>query len=561
MASISTDGDSFPSGTITPDNSAGTISFNNTSSGSYANQTVHLFSVTFQAIGAGTASVSFGSTQYDIGTAATTGGTYTVNSPPAPTPTPTPKPTIKPTTPKSTPTPTPKSTPTPTPEQTPAPVTDSEGGLKIENVKVTATRTENSVAWSLNSATASPTLSYGTNKDQLKDAGIIPQLDDGSYKFTFGHLDLGTLYYFTVKASTSDNLSGATYSGVLTTRGYPVQLTIQQNNLLIPGAKVKIGTREFVANNLGLVTTELANGDFTATITPPQAGDSQDIKFTVKKLSVPDSGNPSLQNFVLNITTIGTATATSSSPLPLIIGGIIGTIALIGGIGFLVFAKRRKATDQPESLDIDTTQLKEVYGSNVEKYMTNTPEANLEGNFNRGSDGAAEYVQAPPVPAPLPNPQVVTQTNPVTDQAVDLAAAPMQDPTQASSGDAGQPQFDPYAIPLPPLVQQPAQDLGGQAEATEPVSIETPAVAEQIQSYADQPAQAPEPDNSDALSAELAKVESSEQIPDSNEPTAVYDAATGELDIIHHHAADAVSAAAQTPQAPLGTPPQPGVTG
>jgi hypothetical protein len=560
VTSISMTGSSFPNGTPTFDNAAGTISFNmSSSSGSYYDQAVHLFSVTFQAVAPGNAAVLFGSTQYNIGNAATTGGAYTLTAPPAPPPSPSPSPTPKPSTKpvvKATPTPTPKPTITPTVEATPAPIVDSDGGLKIENVKVTATRTENSIAWSLNNAAAKPTVSYGTSKNSLLDAGDIPQLPDGSYKLTLDNLNLGTLYYFTIKASTDDKLSGATYSGVLTTRGYPVQLTIEQNNLTIPGAKVSIGERQFVASKDGVITAELSDGDFTATITIPDDTTTHTAKFTVKKLTVPDDGNPSTQTFTLNVATaIASAGPTSTSPLPLIIGVILAALAIAGGIAGFLFLKRRKPTSDQPSVDVDKGQLTQTYGSDVGQYMSNTPEPNLGGGFvpqpQPTQDAGAAYD-----PANTTDPEAQAPVVAADSPAIDLSEQPVQDQAAYAPQEIEQTQqLDTTAPPLPPINQAPPQDLSEQ-----PVSQpETPQDVQAMESYADQPVAQVEPDNNESLSEEITKVESSEQIPDNNEPSAVYDSATGELDIIHHHAAETAIEAADTTTG-LGSPTSQGVT-
>lgn len=509
VTSTSTNNSSFTSSTVTPNNGSGSISFTQTVPiwNAPSNQTVHLFTITFQSLANGTAPVQFGTVQYSTGAATTAGGTYTIVTPPPPTPSPSPSPSPTPTptpTPSSTPkpstkpsvkpTPSPTPTPTPTVENTPAPVVESDGGLKIEDVKVTATRSENSVTWSLNSPAAKPSLQYGTNKNSLKDASDIPQLEDGSYKFVFDDLKPGTLYYFTIKASTDDNLSGATYSGVLTTRGYPVQLKIEQNDLLVPGAKVTVGERSFVANKDGIVTTELSDGTFTASIVPPGDNNSHTATFVVKKITIPANGSPDVQNFTLNIATIGkSGESNSSSLIPMLIGGAVALLAVIGGIvGLLLFMKRRPREEtQQQSVDIDTGQLRETYGTNVEKYMTNTPMPNLEADF-------AGNVEQPPVPvAPLQPVEATSVPQPQPEQ-INTAPVPLQ--AQQPSTD-----FDPRSLPFPPL----ASDITGQPD---PVALQQQTTA----------------DETDATAQELAKVESSE-------PSAIYDAATGELDIIHHH--------------------------
>jgi hypothetical protein len=173
VTNINANGSTFPDSTVTPNNNAGTISFSQGCPWWCAanNQTVHFFTVTFQSLAAGSAKVNFTGASYDGYAAGSTGGSYTVNAVPVPTPTPTPTPSPRPSTsvtpkptvtpkPSATPTPTPTPTPavTPSPEETPAPEVESDGGLKISNVKVIATRLENSVSFAVNNAKATPTI-------------------------------------------------------------------------------------------------------------------------------------------------------------------------------------------------------------------------------------------------------------------------------------------------------------------------------------------------------------------------------------------------------------------
>ncbi len=533
VVSTNTTGSTYTSDTITPDNGAGTISFNENASAwsPPANQSVHLFSVVFQSVAAGTASVQFGSITYTTGTPTTSGGTYTILAPPAPSPSPTPKPSASP---KPAPTkpavivaPSPSPNPTPTVENTPTPTSNSDGGLKIDAVEVTANRTENSISWTLNNPAASPTLQYGTDKNNLKDAGAIPVLPDGSYKISLQNLKMGALYYFTIKAATSDGLEGATYNGTLTTRGYPVQLTIKQNNLLIPGAEVKIGSRTFVANGNSIVTTELGDGNITATITPPGATTTQDVQFVVKKVTVPKSGDPVTQNFALDIETVGVSSGHTTSIVPTLIGGIVGGIVILGGLGYGLFfvMKRNTRPAGQQSADVDTGQLSQAYGTDVSAYMTHTPEANL-GGFARPVE-----VVNPVVSVPTDGTVMAAELPAGSTAPVDLA---MQQEQEFTTIDTAASTVDPASLPLPPqTIDTQAQDLTNESYP-EVAAAMTGEVNQPSESFADQPTSEVPEEQADTLSQKLAMVESSAPIENNNEPSAVFDASTGELDIIHH---------------------------
>lgn len=525
--------------------------------------------IKFKAIATGNVTLSFASgTSINDGPTTGTPGAFTILAPTCPAgqvgtppncttppPSPTPKPSTKPSN-KPAPVVTPAPTPTPTVEETPAPVVSSDGGLKIENVKVTASRGENSVSWSLNNDAAKPTVLYGTNKNTLQDAGEVTKLEDGSYKLAFKDLKLGTLYYFTIKASTDDNLLGASYSGVLTTRGYPVQLTIKQNNVLVEGATVVIGGRTFKTNTNSIVTAELSDGKFTATITPTGSTDSQKADFTVKKLAVPANGNPETQSFTLNIETLNdTPVENSGSPVSTIIGSVLGLLAVSGAIfGFFIFRrKKQEEQSQPQSVDVDTAQLQQAYGRDVKNFMTNTPEPNLEGGF---------ATTAAPTPAPLPDPAFAATT---IAPAAELPPPPPEPPVAAplpaeipapaplDMATVVAPTPDPAplaAAPTPDIPRQPMQFDPSMSSAPLPsptidpiaqpqdLSAGVPTPVQTIPGDIAAPQQIVEPaaiSDNPALAQDITRVESSEQpVVNPDEPSAVYDAATGELAIIHH---------------------------
>lgn len=505
VVSVDPAGSAFPGGSITPNNTTGKIDFNSSSSGSHMNKTVHLFSVTFQAVAPGSASVGFGSVNYDIGSAATTGGNYTVTAaPPAPTPTPTPSPSVTPSpkpsvTPKVTPAPTVTPAPSPslvpTVEETPAPTNESDGSIKISDVVITANRQRNSVNWKVSDPSATPTVVYGTSKSTMKSPAEVTKQPDGSYQTVFKDLKLGTLYYFSIKVAATDNLRGGTYSDSFTTKGFPVQLTIQQNGLLLPGAKTVIGERTFTANKEAIIVTELSDGRHTATITPTGSTTPITVEFTVQKKTIPASGSPAIQNIVLNPMTAessGQSDSSASSTI-LVIGSLAGLALVVGVIGFILYRRKSVSTDYPQQVDADL--LSNNYG----------PETNFNAN------------------TPLPNLETVSipQSSPAQYEPVYAAqSAVYEDSGVPVVADA--PSLGLSSMPLPPVDSSEGEPL---------------LVAQ---------------DDDQQLSQQLAEVESAEENI-SDEPSAVYDETTGELDIIHH--AHEPASLPATPPAAQGTSP------
>lgn len=534
VEAIDKTGQSFAGGSnVTFDNTTGTINFSGSCNWwfcGYQNQNVHFFQVTFKSLAPGTANVIFEKLSYNSGGGATTGGVYTITAPPAP-PTPTPTPIVT----QPTPTPklstkpvtTPVSTPPPSPvavatEELPTPTADSDGGLKIQDVKVSVSRQESKVTWKVNSTATTPTFIYGASKAQQTKSGVVVDKKDGNYEVVLSELKPGTLFHFTIKTATNDSLQGASYNGTLTTRGYPVQLTVQQNNLLLPGAKVKINDRTFVANKDAIITTELSDGEHTADIAPSGSSDSYPIKFVVAKKSVPANGNPEQQNFMLNITTTGTTSGIGSTLLLPIIGAIVAAIAVIGGIvGFILLRKKQAADNQ--SAGIDSDMLAASYGRPVETLYQNTPTPNLE------THGMAQngIFQEQPIQQ-----QTVDPTMPTSAAgSYDAYQQPATDPTQTYIPQANVDQL--IAPAYDPAMNQPYVPQDSQQYDTN--SLPLPPQSDPIATAPDITTPTPtQYTEEEQLTSELVKVESSE---DPTRPDAVYDEVTGELDILHgnHH--------------------------
>lgn len=531
------------SSTVTNDDKQGKITFNQKTNGwSRANnQHVHFFVITFQALKAGTANVTFGNVLYDgFSSVATTGGIYTITTP-APTPSPTPSPSSSPspspssssspkpsTSPKPSSSPSPSSSPTPqsdtdskpsrTPmptvpglsiENLPIPESESEGGLKIENVKVSVTRQKNSVTWSINDPGTTPTFSYGTSKSAQNQTGDISQQEDGSYSTDLDGLKPGTLYYFSIEAASDDNLLGANYSGTLTTRGYPVQLMIEQNGLLLAGAKVKIGEREFVANQEGIIVTELSDGKFTATIVDPTSNSSYDVGFSVKKPALSDNQDLPQQKIVLNVSSSEQSAPPNTSLIPMILGGIAAVTAVIGlGVGLVLRRRHKYEEDMVSQADSDL--LIASYGDRVNESRDKTPQPNLMGTSN--SEVTTEPAQA----------DSSGYRNYQTEQNSYSV------PSNSDPADQGETLVPPIAAPAP------------STQLDKPTSAAynpTDSPLESTDSTTQNPSQNPyesSPATEQALE-DTVTPEALQAQTDNNSASAVYDAATGQLDIIHGH--------------------------
>lgn len=559
--SIDSSGATFTSSTsITPDNSAGKITFyqGNVFFGAN-NKKIHLFDITFQTLKSGTAKVAFGNVEYNTGQAATTGGSYNIPAPspspsPSPSPTPKPSPSPKPSPTQKPATKPPKNNASPAPVKTSGPLdTESEndgatlpadataeeeepidtteessGGLVIEDVDVVANRQENYVKWKLNSEDATPSFAYGTSADSLEYESTVEKQDDGSYIANLQDLKLGTMYYFTIDAISADSAKDATYSSTLTTRGYPVQLTIKQNNLLLPNARVEINERTFTSNRDAIILTELADGEQAARVTSSGSADPFTIRFVVNKTEIPANGNPDLQSFTLNMKIAGKSGGLNSSLLTPILASIAVVIAIGSAIAFIIIRKKQAQ----------------------QAYATSTTDSDLlAANFGGARSGDSSKIPRPqlqPPPSmqqyPTPAPTDVVQTADVETDSYDAFST-----SQTADTENHQPTLN-VGTPPPPQTSvsqsvstEDNTDIGARAvpEPQYPVAStpENDGQSSQIITEDTDTSEGTTTENNQENIYEEARSDTY-QPEQKNQTEAIYNQENGELEIIHHKGQD-----------------------
>ncbi|RYF29706.1 MAG: hypothetical protein EOO17_00220 [Chloroflexi bacterium] len=387
VVSTSNAGSAYPGMTIAHNNSTGVIDFKGSRTPSPSGD-IHVFSVTFQAIGSGNGSLVFSPstkvnatyrTSADITTSA--GSTYTIPAPPAPAPTPTPTPTPNPT-PKPTPTPTPtpaaqpQDTAIPDSEATPdTPEQTSQGGLQIADTTATPTRRGVIVKWRTNIPEAISRASLGESKDSQTTKVDVSKSEDGQFESTIKVSKLGVRHYYTLTATAGDGQS-ATYSGNFTPVGYPVNLTVKENGGTAKNRTIKVGGSDYKTDDNGTARIELASGEYTATITTSN-NSKQDAKFTVKTADVSSDDKIATQNITLEITTSPARTASKQtfSPALLITGAVAFTTTLAGTVvGFLLYRRRRldRVTDTDDA-SFQPVMSRSIYPQDIDVQQYHQP--------------------------------------------------------------------------------------------------------------------------------------------------------------------------------------------
>lgn len=535
--SVSTSGSSYPNINVTFNNTAGTISWNGSAYPSPT--TIYFFTINFQALSAGTASVTFSADTnvnhnwfYDINSTNKTNANFTLVTPPPPTcpagqvgtppncttpppPTcpagqvgtppncttpppsggnPTPTPTPKPTTPTVSDTP----VPTPTAQPDVAPVQVDAGDLSIKDVIAKVTRQANSVAWATTLGNVTTDIALGTSKENLTVKPAVAKQPDGSYLSTMENLKPGVRYYFTITATAANAPEKkATFSGAFTTRGYPVKLVVTKDGKKISGATIALEKQSFKTDKNGELELELTDTTFNATITLPDKS-KKTVNFTVAKKTIPSNGgNPETQTFTFDLTEQKTSATTGSSPvLGPIIGGIAALAALAIGGGIFLLYRRRKADEGAAQIDTASAYSWEQ-GSNPPAEATTTM-AYAPPAEQQASNLAS--IEQQYIPETEPQPEVVyeAQTLPSNQEANVL-------PEQAE--------------PQPEAISENPEPIEYAAQPIEVAPMEA-AEEQPIQNEIEQLG-ANEQDSAEEASA--------------NEEEAVYHPDTGELDIIHSH--------------------------
>lgn len=346
----------------------------------------YVFSVKFKTKASGTASISFtGNSKVNNADTSTTGGTYTINAPqPTSTPTPTPKTTKTPTK-TSSPTPTPITTkPDTTKVTTPTntvivpETTIDETGL-ISSVAASPHYTKSKVTWQVNAPGTSSVFKYGTSYNELDMQSEVKKEANGNYSATMSNLLPGMYYYFSITTKGKNNLKGS-YNSSFVTNGYPIRISVTENNIPVQSAQVRIGEQSLTVKD-GSITIGLAAGDYNGTITTDTA--TLNISLSVENVPIPENGSqPETQQFgPYNLSSAPLAGGPGSSFSILSFLGVLAGGTVVLAFSFIMFVNYRKHKFESDSystgISASTVVVEDGYNWRQDTSPTNqvnTPE-------------------------------------------------------------------------------------------------------------------------------------------------------------------------------------------
>lgn len=260
--------------------------------------------VTFTAANAGTASITFKSSSRVVSSntntnilSGTTGGSYTITSPPTPPP-PTSPPPVSPTspppssTPPSSPTPPPsssgstkKTSPSPSPSKKPSASKLSISDVSVSNVGINTV----TISWTT-SAAATSEVDYGLSSGKyILSAHSGKSVKAHKVVLNTSLLVPGTEYHFVVKSVDGTGHTATSSDQTFTTKGATLAITVVDHNKKpVKGAKVTIGKVSGTTDKNGHVTLSgLPVGKTTAVI--EYNGKKTNASITVNRITSEDA--------------------------------------------------------------------------------------------------------------------------------------------------------------------------------------------------------------------------------------------------------------------------------
>lgn len=233
------------------------------------------------------------------------------------------------------------STPKPaSPSETTAPQSTPDPTGLIDSVAVEPLYESSTVTWNVNASKASATLRYGVNSTTMNQQAKVTKKKDGSFSADIEGLVPGMRYYFTISGKGAGGKAG-TYSGTIFTNGYPVTITVTENNIPVKNAVIQIGSITRSTNAEGKLSIGLAADNYNGTITTDTA--TMSFELTVEKKPIPANGSaPASQRYNYNLTSSVLENGPGSGPSILaFIGVLLGGTAVLG-IGFIAFMAYRR---------------------------------------------------------------------------------------------------------------------------------------------------------------------------------------------------------------------------
>lgn len=194
------------------------------------------------------------------------------------------------------------------------------------------------LAWDMRNGLTEPKVQFAKVGETLRDTPEGPKIENSKASITLSRLVPFTEYKVTITGKNAKDET-AKYSGIVRTRGYPVEIVIRQLDSPRSAAKVTLGGKSDTTDSYGLVKLESPSGKIPVQIEIGEVNETHTID--VKNATIDEStGAFRKQEFTINISP---PPATPWWVYALIAAG---GLAVAGGVGFVVWRKLRRGKAQ-----------------------------------------------------------------------------------------------------------------------------------------------------------------------------------------------------------------------
>lgn len=278
---------------------------------------------------------------------------------------------------------------------------------------------------------------YGEEKKQLDPSTL--QRDGEAYAVFLTELDAYSAYDFIIGGKTAAG-EDATYTGVITTRGYPVAINVKKDNNNVKDAKITVLDYVYTTDESGAIFIELPSGNVSATLEYGTL--RQSITIPVEALSVNDSeGAVPVQEFTYQLD----QSAGGGVSLWWLLLLLVPALAVVGVI---VLKRRRGKTTEAwapltgiySSAPVQPTTSVQPETAYVPPVQTKLPENEpLPPQMSPEEPPVAEelvVVQPDVLPAePAPRDEPVADQSPVVNEPVTAGEQELNEQSDAADGE------------------------------------------------------------------------------------------------------------------------------
>ncbi|NCU31064.1 carboxypeptidase regulatory-like domain-containing protein [Candidatus Saccharibacteria bacterium] len=200
------------------------------------------------------------------------------------------------------------------------------------------------LAWGSNVTAKDIKLSYTPTDSNSVIEAKVTTLPNNSYSGILGQLEASSSYNFTITGMAEDG-TALRYDGYATTKGYPIKIFVQKNNLPVANASIIIDDYTYKTDSEGIYLTNVPPGK--ADIRIEVDGKTTRQTINVDKKLLQDNGKVAdRQDFTITLDSDVTVTE-KLNWIPYVVTAVFVLIIIAGAVLGLWFRKRMKSPELP----------------------------------------------------------------------------------------------------------------------------------------------------------------------------------------------------------------------